>query len=336
MITFSHCITSQQQQKMNHLDSLASTNTSSLYGSSLAWDYHNLGVLNADKMSLSTTFSFSPWITPNAYKTIATTASVCLFQCNAMIVDIQHAVPAAMEEERSTLSFSPQHSDFSTGYLEDALIESCERSKRRRLLSCASDEHSKSTFFEDLEQSFWNFNPIWHQPVENFSFYCMNQIERMCGFSDEHISTLRSRISEELPNILVAETKAPEETISASESPNSSSSSYKQPVTSKTTDPTVTPAGCNGDEMRKKKKKKVVYPFAMVKPGGREGDVTLNDINERILMPPTRPVRHPVGDFACRPCVSAEGPGLSGKAVVALTRIHTQGRGTITIIRTKG
>lgn len=81
---------------------------------------------------------------------------------------------------------------------------------------------------------------------------------------------------------------------------------------------------------------RVVYPFALVKPGGVEGDVTLNDINERILMPPTRPVRHPVGDFACRPCVSPHGPGLSGKAVVALTRIHTQGRGTITIIRTKG
>lgn len=81
---------------------------------------------------------------------------------------------------------------------------------------------------------------------------------------------------------------------------------------------------------------KVVYPFALVKPGGIEGDMTLNDINERILMAPTRPVRHPVGDFACRPCVSADGPGLSGKAVVALTKIQTQGRGTITIIRTKG
>lgn len=80
---------------------------------------------------------------------------------------------------------------------------------------------------------------------------------------------------------------------------------------------------------------RVVYPFALVKPGGFKGDMTLNDINERILMPPTRPVRHPVGDFACRPLVSLDGPGLSGKAVVALTRIQTHGRGTITIIRTK-
>ncbi|KAK7359537.1 hypothetical protein VNO77_01498 [Canavalia gladiata] len=284
--------TKSHYYKMNDLHSLPSYTTSLYYGSSLGWDYHNLGVLNADKMSL----------TPPM--------------------------------EGTTPSFSPQHSDFSTGYLEDALIQSCERSKRRRLLPFSDDdEHSKSSI-DDLEESFWNFNPIWHQPMDNFNFYCMNQIERICGFSDEHISTLRNRISEEA-NILVAETKTPEETIISAfdQSPNSSSSSYKQAVTSKSTDPTITP----GDSEEKKViTGRVVYPFAMVKPGGREGDVTLNDINERILMPPTRPVRHPVGDFACRPCVSAEGPGLSGKAVVALTRIHTQGRGTITIIRTKG
>ncbi|KFK43711.1 hypothetical protein AALP_AA1G162900 [Arabis alpina] len=84
------------------------------------------------------------------------------------------------------------------------------------------------------------------------------------------------------------------------------------------------------------KKKRVVYPFGVVKPGGREEDVTLNDINKRILMPTARPVRHPVGVFAGRPSVSAHGPGLSGKAVVAFTKIQTLGRGTITIIRTKG
>uniref|UniRef100_A0A1J3K427 Protein XRI1 n=1 Tax=Noccaea caerulescens TaxID=107243 RepID=A0A1J3K427_NOCCA len=84
------------------------------------------------------------------------------------------------------------------------------------------------------------------------------------------------------------------------------------------------------------KKKRVVYPFGVVKPGGREEDVTLNDINKRILMPSARPVRHPVGAFACRPCLSAHGPGLSGKAVVAFTKIQTLGNGTITIIRTKG
>ncbi|WJX52849.1 hypothetical protein P8452_38915 [Trifolium repens] len=285
---------------MNDLhNSLAYTN-SFIYGSSLGcWDYHTLQNFNAsDNMSL--------------------------------IMDA------------SAASFSTQEFDFSTGYLEDALIEFGESSKRRRLLpyttdASTDDEQSKSTIsIDDFDKNFWNSNPIWHQPVENF--YCMDQIERICGFSDEHISTLRSSINVQ-PSILLEETKTTEETISASDSPNSSSSSYKEllPVTcSKTT--RDTPLGSSSSEEKKVlRRTRIVYPFALVKPGGEEGDVTLNDINERILMAPTRPVRHPVGDFACRPCVSATGPGLSGKAVVALTRIHTQGRrGTITIIRTKG
>ncbi|CBI27359.3 hypothetical protein VitviT2T_005145 [Vitis vinifera] len=84
------------------------------------------------------------------------------------------------------------------------------------------------------------------------------------------------------------------------------------------------------------KEKKIAYPFDVVKPGGVEGDVTLKDINHRILMRPKRPIPHPVGDYAAHPCASpASGFGISGKSVVALTKIHTQGGGTITIIRTK-
>ncbi|KAH9316509.1 hypothetical protein KI387_025136, partial [Taxus chinensis] len=80
----------------------------------------------------------------------------------------------------------------------------------------------------------------------------------------------------------------------------------------------------------------LAYPFAVLKPSGVEGDVTLNDINKRILMPPKRPIQHPVGDYARPPSAASTGSGLSGKAVVALTKIHTQGKGTITIMRTKG
>lgn len=79
-----------------------------------------------------------------------------------------------------------------------------------------------------------------------------------------------------------------------------------------------------------------VYPFTVVKPGGIDGDVTLDDINKRILRRPTRPIRHPVGEFKCLPSFSVlNGRGLSGKPVVGLTTIHTQGSGTLTIIRTK-
>uniref|UniRef100_A0A0E0ESU7 Protein XRI1 n=1 Tax=Oryza meridionalis TaxID=40149 RepID=A0A0E0ESU7_9ORYZ len=81
---------------------------------------------------------------------------------------------------------------------------------------------------------------------------------------------------------------------------------------------------------------RVLCPFAVLKPDGLDGGATLADINARILMRPSRPVRHPVGEFACAPRVSADKPGLSGKAVAGFTRLHTPGRGTITIIRTRG
>ncbi|XP_010554367.1 PREDICTED: uncharacterized protein LOC104824112 isoform X3 [Tarenaya hassleriana] len=159
-----------------------------------------------------------------------------------------------------------EFSGVSTGYLEDALIEFSERSKRRRL-SLYFDDQAK--VFDDVSQNYWDL--------------------------PGHYSCMSSQLA--------------------------------------------SPHGRTGNGESKKKRRvvtRVVYPFALVKPGGREEDVTLNDINERILMRPTRPVRHPVGDFACRPCLSARRLGPSGKAVVALTRIQTQGRGTITIIRTKG
>ncbi|OEL26598.1 hypothetical protein BAE44_0012382 [Dichanthelium oligosanthes] len=79
----------------------------------------------------------------------------------------------------------------------------------------------------------------------------------------------------------------------------------------------------------------VLCPFALLKPDGLDGGATLADINARILMRPSRPVRHPVGEFACAPRVSADQPGISGKAVSSFTRLHTPGRGTITIIRTR-
>ncbi|KAM7529433.1 hypothetical protein LguiB_032843 [Lonicera macranthoides] len=82
--------------------------------------------------------------------------------------------------------------------------------------------------------------------------------------------------------------------------------------------------------------KKIAYPFDMVKRGsGTDGYVTLEDINDRMLMPPTRPIRHPVGDFASHSRISTSGFSLSGKVVIAHAKIHTRGTGSITVIRTK-
>ncbi|MCO5586484.1 hypothetical protein L7F22_040424 [Adiantum nelumboides] len=74
--------------------------------------------------------------------------------------------------------------------------------------------------------------------------------------------------------------------------------------------------------------KPVVYPFALVKPSGIQGDATLKDINERInmLSPPSK--------HSNTPSTSTSSP-FSGKPVVAVTKIHTEGKGTITIMRTR-
>lgn len=78
----------------------------------------------------------------------------------------------------------------------------------------------------------------------------------------------------------------------------------------------------------------VAYPFTLLKPCGVQGDVTLNDINQRILTPYSG-IQHgsDCDGLASQPVSSS---AYSGKAVVSLTKIHTEGNGSITIMRTKG
>lgn len=227
-------------------------------------------------------------------------------------------------ENSGSQFFSASESDFSTGYLQDALLEFSDRHKRQRLLVFADDETDGSDAFV---KNLWSSNGL------NESFENVNHLRQIDGESDAQINISESRISKEAK--LFTEIKTPEEEIlSAPETLESSSSSYKDSVHSND----ILEKGSEAKRMKKKRDivPKMVYPFALIKPGGVEGDLTINDINERILMPPTRPVKHPVGEFACRPCVSPDGLGISGKTVVAFTRIHTRGRGSITIIRTKG
>ncbi|KAL3652884.1 hypothetical protein CASFOL_002565 [Castilleja foliolosa] len=205
----------------------------------------------------------------------------------------------------------------STGYLEDVLFQ-FSSSKRRKLIDNDydyDDDYISSQFHNTPIKDCWTSDLIQ-------DFDTLSEITK-CNINPDR--------------------KTPEEAISETYY-DSSSSSQKESVDNYQWTPEkgniycIDPIFSSGDDEKRKKRllAKVVYPFALVKPGGFEGDMTLNDINERILMPPTRPVRHPVGDFACRPLVSLDGPGLSGKAVVAFTRIQTQGRGTITIVRTRG
>lgn len=76
----------------------------------------------------------------------------------------------------------------------------------------------------------------------------------------------------------------------------------------------------------------IAYPFAFIKPCGVHGDVTLKDINQRILTPPPSKSKQIDEDPACYPTSA-----FSGKPVVGKTKIRTEGgKGSITIMRTKG
>ncbi|KAH7276348.1 hypothetical protein KP509_39G003700 [Ceratopteris richardii] len=75
----------------------------------------------------------------------------------------------------------------------------------------------------------------------------------------------------------------------------------------------------------------LAYPFALVKPIGIHGDITLQDINQRINSSPCRTSQA----YSEQPKSISSSP-YSGKSVLALTKIYTEGNGTITIMRTKG
>ena len=73
----------------------------------------------------------------------------------------------------------------------------------------------------------------------------------------------------------------------------------------------------------------LAYPFEMVKPSRIQGDVTLQDINQRVKMLTA------TNDSSTKQANTTMMPPASGKSVVGLTRIHTEGKGTITILRTR-
>ncbi|OVA16563.1 hypothetical protein BVC80_1547g27 [Macleaya cordata] len=223
----------------------------------------------------------------------------------------------------------------STGYLEDAVMEWSNYCKRKRLLSYSTDHDHQMVL---NSKNCGDYGDHGAESSENFRCLTPNNIliaENYNLIPGEKPLSLNS-----LGNDINSSCKVPMASMTIKEldrheNISSMTSSFYMNSVTKDLDGKYSSESYSkrgGDSRRK-----VAYPFNMVKPGGIEGDVTLNDINERILMRPTRPIKHPVGDMACHPsCVSTSGLGPSGKAVVAFTRIHTQGRGTVTIIRTRG
>ncbi|KAL5711682.1 hypothetical protein ACHQM5_013940 [Ranunculus cassubicifolius] len=82
----------------------------------------------------------------------------------------------------------------------------------------------------------------------------------------------------------------------------------------------------------------IAYPFALIKPCGIHGDVTIKDINHRIHTPAPLPrsIQAPPEEEK-HVAVSYPTSAFSGKPVVVKTKIRTEGgKGSITIMRTKG
>ncbi|PUZ53295.1 hypothetical protein GQ55_5G041800 [Panicum hallii var. hallii] len=83
----------------------------------------------------------------------------------------------------------------------------------------------------------------------------------------------------------------------------------------------------------KKVRTSVAFPFELIKPCSILGAVTLNDINEKIQAPPPYKIKHKNDEELN----SHQASAISGKPVVHMTKIHTEGgKGSITITRTIG
>ncbi|KAH7670436.1 hypothetical protein IHE45_10G027200 [Dioscorea alata] len=79
----------------------------------------------------------------------------------------------------------------------------------------------------------------------------------------------------------------------------------------------------------------VAYPFALIKPCGVQGDVTLKDINQWIHAPLPSKSMNKIDEED--PSISYPTSAFSGKPVVVQTKLRTEGgKGSITIMRTKG
>lgn len=105
------------------------------------WDLQNLGLLNPDTMSLG---SFDRLFLFSFPFPLSLHCSCLLRVLVPWWINVENLIGVNLFAVMDGVSpfFSSLESDFSTGYLEDALLEFSERSKRRRLL-LYTDDHTK-------------------------------------------------------------------------------------------------------------------------------------------------------------------------------------------------
>ncbi|KAK3155411.1 hypothetical protein QOZ80_2BG0202980 [Eleusine coracana subsp. coracana] len=257
---------------------------------------------------------------------------------------------------------SPVSSEASSGYLQDAVahwnVDSC---NKRQRTAATPPPRRPAGVNEDLQfllESFWDpcteGEDISHDlkttiiPEMSCSFVSEEDVADASGREEQRVPSTQTQVSaaqgrEEARRSNAVRAAAPlQKATTAAERRDDrlrpGVHCWEPSRAAATTSTTMLGASCSSATAGKEKTGAgVLYPFAVIKPLGLDDGcmTTLSDVNQRILKRPARPVRHPVGAFACG-SVTAHGLGLSGKAIVSLTKIRTGGKGTITIIRTRG
>ncbi|KAL9235652.1 hypothetical protein vseg_010394 [Gypsophila vaccaria] len=203
--------------------------------------------------------------------------------------------------------------------------EHCPPSKRRRVLDFNSDNEEISSSILtskekidapgidliELDAYLQDFCPPAFEnfvPSETWITECLNTDMTIC--SDEGTASVSSNGQfgvQELSTV----------------TPDSASSTLHRPVTSSRN--VVFKGRKTYMRAPPKAPSVITYPFEFIKPSSIRGDITLQDINQRLHTPPPS---KPKEEFPTS--------AFSGKPVVGKTKIPTRGNGSITIMRTKG
>lgn len=245
------------------------------------------------------------------------------------------------------------------------------RLKRRRMLQFEAEEEGLYASYPSMESAPFNpsenySNPCFahpedlqmHEPTSTSSMWYMVD-ERSLSSMDDAVERsddswmagcFREREAEAPPlencmarYIEEREAQGLQNKMSVDSPSSNASTGYGECGEGETNAVVLPKPTLSGRSMAVKLATPVAYPFEVVKPSGMQGDVTLNDINRRIMMRRGGPGATRIGGGdgartaeACRRGgAGAVAPNSLRKSVVALTKIHTEGNGTITIMRTK-
>ncbi|CAN7045289.1 unnamed protein product [Brassica rapa subsp. trilocularis] len=210
--------------------------------------------------------------------------------------------------------------------------------RRRRMLQFEDQQPMETTLFTSesfssilrssaREETYDELLPEGSQLIEDASASSFEGVDDL--YADEwYVDCLNDPEAPTLPDDLSF--GSPDVHVDISESlnlpPEPETNEVKRPVTRSSPDVIF-----KGRKSFARLASSVIYPFSFIKPCGVDGDMTLKDINQKILTPPAKPKENK----AETPVIQTS--AFSGKPEVGKTKIRTEGgKGSITITRTRG